>query len=105
MSSEFEKTEKIFKIKMRQQKISDNYKKSSEQWKKLYEEEHKKLFNLKSAIKEQIKKDGNFMCTECGYSSLILQKLLDIIIETCKHGTPIDMECTRCLTDSELLLP
>ena len=52
MSSEFERTNKEFKVRIYQKNISDNYKKSSEQWKKLYEEEHRKVFRINEIYKQ-----------------------------------------------------
>ena len=72
MSSEFDRTNKEFKIKIHQKRISDNYKKSAQQWKKLFEEEHRKFWRLQTAL-------GNFIENDCAspFTANKLKKILD----------------------------
>ena len=93
----FNDTNKEFNKTIHLKKLLANYKTSAEQWKKLYNDEHKELFKLKSDIKKIL--DDKYL-----NSNDVCEKIQKLLQETCKHGTPIDMECTRCLTDSELLL-
>ena len=94
----FNDTNREFNKTIHQKKLLANYKTSAEQWKKLYEEEHKKLFQIQNLFDKFDKGDIDSYSLALALSPILKKP------QTCKHGTPIDMECTRCLTDSELLL-
>lgn len=48
--SEFKKTNLEFQKKIHNKKILNNYKISAEQWKKLYEDEHRRRIKLEEEI-------------------------------------------------------